>query len=448
MEPKVIIIGGGIAGLSCASHLRRLGHSCLVLEGAAMAGGNVNTRSLDGYRLEMGPNTFMGSAANVMELIAMNDLAGGLVATAPRARRRFIIRQGALHEAPMGASAFLRTNLLSLGSKLFLATEPLRLKRGEPTDSAHQFFCRRFGREAAEILAGAFISGVYAGDMHKLSAPAAFPLFWRFEAQSGSMIRGALKHKWEQRKRGVSPHRGLCSLKGGLGSLSGAIAERLESRLRCNTPATAIARRDAKWCVATPDGEFTAEHLVVAVPPPAAAPLIAPCDAELAAQLAGIEMAPMTVLYLAYKEGRGALPEGFGFLAPRGQGTRILGVLFSSSLFDDRAPRGYRLVTAFVGGAMDPAAFALEDQDLFHVVRDDLRKLAILPPDLALLTVTRHRHAIPQFNLGHLERMDAIHTRLARQPHLHLAGNYLMGVGMKDAVTSGKKVAEQIAPQL
>ena len=218
MTPKkTIIVGGGIAGLSCASHLQRLGLSSVVLEAADVAGGNVNTRSLDGYRLELGPNTFMGSATDVLELVTMSGLESKLITTSPKAGNRFIVRNGRIHCAPIGALQFLRTRLLSTASKMYLATEPWRLSRGTPEDSAYQFFVRRFGLEAAEILAGAFISGVYAGDMHKLSAPAAFPLFWRFETQCGSMIRGAFNHKRQQRKAGLLPRRGLFSLEGGLG---------------------------------------------------------------------------------------------------------------------------------------------------------------------------------------------------------------------------------------
>ena len=239
MGIDAIIAGGGIAGLACAWRLHAAGKGVLVLEVDARAGGHVRTQRVDGYRLESGPHTFMGSADAVFALAAEVGLAGEIIPTMPAARTRYIARHGAIHAIPTGPVSFLTSKLLSFKGKLALAGEPLRTRRGDPTDTAQQFFERRFGPEAARVLAGAFISGVYAGDPARLSAPAAFPLFWRFEQESGGMIRGMVGHlkrrRAEREARGeIRPGAaGGCSLSA-RGSGSSAQGWRRSSATACS----------------------------------------------------------------------------------------------------------------------------------------------------------------------------------------------------------------------
>jgi oxygen-dependent protoporphyrinogen oxidase len=446
VEPwDVIVVGGGVAGLSCALRLQQAGLRVRLLEAGAIPGGNVATERVGEFLVELGPHSLMSSGDWVFQMAEELGLDEALEPTRPESGARFIARRGRIHAMPTGAWSFLTTPLLSFGAKLMLASEPLRIARGEPGDSAEEFFVRRFGAEAARVLAGAFISGVYAGDPAQLSAPAAFPLFWGFEQAKGSMILGSIPH-YRQRARereaaGITPRKGLWSFEGGLGRLPRRIAEALGEAYQGDTRVQGLGRDGEHWVLRTAAGEQRARAVVLAVPPPDAAGILADEDAPMAEELAGIPMAPVAVVHLGYLERQGAIPEGFGFLVPLGEGVRTLGVLFPSRLFDGRAPAGGDLLAGFVGGMKDPEALELDDEQLAAVVLDDLRDLTGLDATPDMVEVLRYRQAIPQLVLGHAERMERIQRRREGLPGLFLAGNYLLGVGLKDAVRSGLETA-------
>jgi oxygen-dependent protoporphyrinogen oxidase len=193
--------------------------------------------------------------------------------------------------------------------------------------------------------------------------------------------------------------------------------------------------------VATAEGSFSSRKLVLACPPAEAARLLGPLDARLGEVLSSITLAPVAVVHMGFPRRVPEMPDGFGLLAPRGEGVRALGVLFPSRLFGDRTPPGGDLFSGFVGGMTDPGAMDLPDDDLLRLVTGDLAKLVgvSLRPDLT--HVVRAPAAIPQLTLGHLERMAEVRERLQHLPGLLLAGNYLKGVGIKDAVASGFEAA-------
>ena len=451
MKHDLIIVGGGMAGLSCAWRLAAAGLRPLVLEAADEGGGNVRSETVDGFRLERGPHTFLSSADQLFTLASEAGLDEQLVQSRPSASARFIVRDGRLHRAPDGPGTFFSTRLLTWRAKLRLAAEPLFTGRGLQADSAQRFFERRFGQEAARVIAGAFVSGVYAGDPSALSAPAAFPLFWGFEQTAGSMVRGAFRL---QRQKKAARHalgenapprrRGLWSFRRGLGQFSGALAGTLGSAFRAASPVDQLTFDAGEFRVAGDGGDLRTPQLVLAVPPHEAAKLLAGVDPLLADLLNGIPMAPVAVVSLGFRERLTSLPDGFGFLAPRGEGVRSLGVLFPSRVFEGRAPEGGDLLTGYIGGMLDPGALDLDDDALTDVILDDLARLTGCRNRPDMVRVTRHRAAIPQLVIGHLERMTDIRQRLENIPGLHLAGNYLRGVGIKDAVASGLATAEAI----
>jgi oxygen-dependent protoporphyrinogen oxidase len=400
------------------------------------------------FRWEGGPHTFLSSADDLFELIGLLDLESALVQPKPTAKARFIVRDGGLHAAPSGLWSFLTTPLLSPRGKWALAGEPWRRGKSSPDDTAEQFFTRRFGAEAADILAGAFISGVYAGDAAQLSAPAAFPLFWGFEQEAGSMIRGAMRHQ-KRRKRalrqaGKPLRRGLFSFTEGLGQLTRTMAERLGPRCRLGVRVERLERGPEGYRVVGDGDELAARAVVVATPPQAAAAIVASWDSTLAHLLQGVPMAPMAVVHLGFDRPLGEIPDGFGFLAPRSQGIRTLGVLFPSRLFEDRAPESGDLLACFIGGMTDPRALELSDEQLAQLVRRDLMVLTQLSDPPLMVRVERYAQAVPQLVVGHLERRRMIDACLEGHGGLALAGNYLRGVGLKDAVTSGRAASRTI----
>ncbi len=441
---EILVAGGGMAGLTAALHLVDAGLDVEVLEARDQAGGNVQTETVDGFQMEKGPHTFLASALGIFDLATRTGVQDRLVT--PMSGARFIARSGRLHQAPTGPWSFITTGLLSWKAKLTLATEPFRLAKGDPSDSAATFFERRFGTEAARVIAGAFISGVYAGDPEQLSAAAAFPLFWGFEQEAGSMIRGALRYKRRQPK---GPKRkGLYSFDRGLGVLSKAAVQALGGRVSTGERVVSVVPSPHGYMVHTDRGTREARAVVLATPPGDAARILHDTDPRLADLLGGIPMAPIAVVHLGFSRRCPDIPDGFGFLAPRGEGVRTLGVLFPSRLFPGRAPEGGDLLTAFVGGSTDPEALDLSDQDLVDLVQADLRHLTGHGETPDFTMVRRHPVAIPQMVHGHLERMAEVQERLGALPGMVLAGNYLHGVGLKDAVASGREAAQRLAELL
>ncbi|MBW1806982.1 MAG: protoporphyrinogen oxidase [Deltaproteobacteria bacterium] len=453
MADKVIIIGGGIAGLACAWRLRSAGCPIELLEAAGQAGGNIRTEMIDGFRIERGPHTFLPSSDDIFSLATEVGLESEIVVSNKSAKKRFIVRDGKLHKVFSGPGSFVASRLLSLRGKLKLIGEPFRTKlRGAPDESAATFFERRFGPEAARILAGAFISGVYAGNPEKLSAKAAFSLFWGFEQETGSMIRGALRlrkqRKAERRAKGLPKlkrPKGLCSFKEGLGQLSSRLEAMLGAHCHTNSEVRKIEYRDHNFVVKTDSAEFSSSRVVLATPPQAAAEVLRDLDSSLADSFSEIPMAPMAVVHMGHAQKASQIPDGFGFLAPRNQGVRTLGVLFPARLFNGRTPAGGDLLTGFVGGMLDNQVLDLDDQALLGIVKNDLELLTgfSAPPDF--VKVARYSAAIPQLTLGHLERLQNINTRRQKFTGLYFAGNYLRGVGMKDAVASGFEAAAEVS---
>ncbi len=440
MDARVLVVGGGIAGLSCAWALRAGGLEPLLLEAAPHPGGNVRSEQVGPFLLERGPHTFMSSAEGLFQLAEAAGLEQELLCSRPAAHNRLIVRAGQVHPVPTGPSSMLRTGLLSMRGKLRLMAEPFFTGRGRPSDSAATFFTRRFGAEAAHVLAGAFIGGVYAGDPRALNAQAAFPLFWGFEQRAGGLIRGALRYR--RKRRGPKRPRGLYSFRRGLGQLTAALADGLGSSCRTGVPVRTIERVPGGYRVHGEAGSWSAPRLVLATPPREAAALLRGLDRELANLLDGIVLAPVAVVHLGYATRRPEIPEAFGFLAPRGEGVRTLGVLFPSRVFDGRAQGD--LMTAYVGGMLNPGALEIDDAGLADLVRAELKQLFGLNAEPVLQKVIRHPRAIPQLMAGHLERIAAARERLRGLPGVRLAGNYLSGVGIKDALAAGQAASRAL----
>ena len=333
------------------------------------------------------------------------------------------------------------TRLISWRSKLAVMAEPFRRGKVTTSDTVHSFFSRRIGAEAATVLGGAFVSGVYAGDTHKLSARSAFPLLWSFEQSAGSLFVGAWRHFRKLRKyrsESDEPHRrGLFSFKGGIGRLTGALASALNDRFVSNKPVDSLEKSDGLWLATSGDSTYSAKHVVLAVPPNCASVLLADTCPLVADQLKQIPMAPVAVVHLGYNETQPALPDGFGLLVAPGETTFSLGILFPSRLFSDRTPGNGELISAFVGGVGNTVAIDLPDTELIENVKGDLKSLFGLSGDPDVVQIYRYKSAIPQFTHGHASRIESIVNGLADNPGLHLAGNYLSGVGLKDAVHSG-----------
>lgn len=442
----VIVVGGGIAGLTAAWKVREKGFSVRVLEANPQAGGNIRTVARDGYRMEVGPHSFMGSSEYVWRLTEQLGLEDDVEPARAASKNRYIFRDGQLYPLPLGIGSFLRTPLLSLRAKLRLGMEPFIRGRAGEADTAWEFFCRRFGQEAATYIMSPFVSGIYAGDVKLLGARAAFTKFWQFERDSGSMILGAVKYMRAKRKRlareGVTPRRGLFSFQGGLGRITTRLSDTLGDSVITGAEVTAVERNNEGFTVRSGERSWSSRAVISAVPPQRAALLLDPLVPGIRQPLNDIPMAPVALIHWSPDADQDGFPEGFGFLMPRLYDLRVLGTIFASQLFSGRAPEGRSLFSSFYGGMHDPRAMELDDGQLADLVRQEHTRIFGLELDsLRVLRILRYSGAIPQLLPDHPEKIAEVTRQTGQVPGLFLAGNYLSGVGIEHAVESGFRAA-------
>jgi oxygen-dependent protoporphyrinogen oxidase len=450
----VVIVGGGITGLAAAWTLHKSGVPVRLLEAAPRPGGVIDSaEDNEGFLVERGPNSTLqkpGTPDDALgRLIAGAGLEERLVEAGQAGRKRYVLRGGRLQALPGGPPAFLTTRVFSWRAKARLLAEPF-IGRAAEEESIARFVTRRLGREFLDYAVEPFISGVYAGDPAALSVRAAVPRIYELERAHGSLIRGAIalgkaaKSAGAPAGRMVSFDRGMAVLPEGLG------AALPEGALRTGCRVVGLRRDGEAWEVAWERGGESgverAQDVVLALPAGAAADLVAPL-AEAAAQiLRAIAYASIASLALGYaREQVGHPLDGFGFLAPRREGLRTLGGLFSSTLFAGRAPDGRVLITAFIGGTTDPEAAALDDAALAGQVRDDLARALHISGPPAFQRITRWAAAIPQYTLGHLDRLAALDRALAPLPGLHLQASWKGGVSVADCARNGEALARRIA---
>lgn len=450
----ILVIGAGVSGLSTAYHLTRAGHTVQVLEAAERLGGAMGTRNIDGWQFETGPNTLMRTPA-LNALLSELDLEIEAVAANEMAKKRFVVKNGHPVALPGGPLELLTSPLFGLGDLFHLAREPW-IKPAITEETIAQFVRRRMGQGFLDWAIDPFVSGVYAGDPERLSVRAAIPKVYALEQAYGSLIRGGLaKMKAGKLPRvdGIPPDKkGLISFPGGMRTLIDRLADRIreskQGRILTTTSITTLTQTpEGIWQATAADGsQFEAKQVVLAIPAAAAARLVAPLNPDLADLLSTIEYPPVNSVVLGFDRHQVAHPlNGFGMLIPGREKRQTLGVLFSSTLFPNRAPEGKVLLTAFIGGRRRPEAADGDDDTLIQRILADLSPLLGIQGSPEFTHIQRWPQAIPQYELGYLDRLTSIDAANRTLPGLHLSGNWRTGISVGDCLVGGAKLAQTMS---
>ncbi|MFN0056703.1 MAG: protoporphyrinogen oxidase [Planctomycetales bacterium] len=465
MRRRVAVIGGGVAGLAAIVRLHDLASSqerpleMTLFEASPRLGGIVGTRSLAGYRVETGADSFITNKPWAVALCRRLGLEERLIPTDERYRRSLVLRRGtpvAVPDgfqllAPVDVGAVLKSPIFSWRGKLRMALEYLLPRGGtdQPDESLAHFVRRRFGREALDRLVQPLVGGIYTSDPERLSLRATMPRFLEMEREHRSLIR-ALRRQAGGEPAASGARYGLFTTpRNGISELIDTLAALVShvGTVRLDTPIARLTRGDTASIVVEPvRGEPLAfDAVIVATPAYAAADLISPLSSAGAAPLRRIEYASTAIVVSGHRLSDVQHPlDAFGLVVPAIERRKILAVSFTSRKFPDRAPAGCVQLRTFVGGAMQPELMQLSDDQIVGIVRSELESILGVTwrPDFTL--VARWNRSMPQYHVGHLELVAQIERELEALPRLALAGSAYHGVGLPDSIHSGELAAERV----
>ncbi|MBX9884500.1 MAG: protoporphyrinogen oxidase, partial [Novosphingobium sp.] len=433
----VLIIGGGISGLTAAYDLARAGAPFRLLEAQPRAGGLIETRDFAGCRLEAGPESFLSTKPAAVELVRELGLRERLMGSNDHARVTYIWRGGRLIPMPRGLNLMVPTDLAALrdsellsesGKQAILADRD-RQPADLPERSVAEFVADHFGCEALDYLAEPLLAGVYGGDPRELSASSVFPQFVELERKHGSLIRGL------ERERRPAPEGSIFqSLQGGLGELTGALEARIRDRI-VHARAETVERTAAGFRVRAGGEWHDASRVIAAVPAWAAGDLLAGLDPALARLLREIPYTPSLTLALVYRREQFDGPtNGFGFLVPKKERERVMAATWIGTKWEHRVPEDRVAVRVFFGGKGEEAILDETDEALVAIARAELRRFMGVTAEPLDAMIGRWPRSMPQYTIGHAARVKAIEERAAAIPGLRIIGNAYHGIGIPDSI--------------
>jgi protoporphyrinogen/coproporphyrinogen III oxidase len=462
MTAHVVIIGGGISGLAAAHRILELNPATQVtiLEASNRLGGTIETTHRDGFLIERGPDSFISEKPQGIALAKRLGLQSQLIQTNEEYRRSFIVRDGRLRAVPEGFQLmapsrmwpFITSDIFSLAGKARMAADlflPRKSANGSTDESLASFVRRRLGEEALARMAQPMVGGIYTADPETLSLRATLPRFLDMEQKHRSLILAMLRQGRKQ-KIGTSGARYslFLSFDRGMQVLVDAVTQvtRINADLRVKTRAVAMRFEGQSWRINTDQKEeFKADAVCLAVPAYVAAALLSDASERLAQKLKEIKYASTATINFGYRRAAIEHPlNGFGFVVPFIEKRSLIACTFSSVKFSGRAPEGHVLLRAFAGGALQPEIFALDESEMSRRVEADLRELLKIREGPRFIEVSKWERSMPQYEVGHLERVAEIEKLVSELPGLSLAGNAYRGAGIPDCIRSGEAAAESL----
>jgi oxygen-dependent protoporphyrinogen oxidase len=447
-----MVVGGGISGLTTAFFLQKRGYRVAVLEKDERTGGAIRTEHREGFLIEHGPNSTLETTPVLRELFAALGILDEQVYANDAAKNRYIVRGGVPRALPMSPLAFLKTPLFSLSSKLRLLKEPfIAPAPPDAEETLAEFVQRRLGQEFLDYAINPFVAGVYAGKPERLSVRSAFPKLYNLEQKYGSLIKGSIKGAKERRNRAETAKvkARLFSFRSGLQTLPDALHKALGAQVFNGSVLEQIELHADGYGVTFRQGNthrsVRARTLILALPAHAYPQLPLPVPEVVQTALHRISYPPVAMVYFGYKQAPESIPlDGFGMLVPEKEQKSILGTIWSSTIFPQRAPAGGLALTTFVGGSRQPELALLPERPLAELVQKDLRSLMHIrrPPDL--LVIKRWEKAIPQYETGHDRIIAAVTDWEAAQPGLFVTGNFRGGISVSDCIKHAHELSEKI----
>jgi len=452
---RILVVGGGITGLAAAHRLHEINQSIKItlLEASERLGGTIQTEHRDGFLLERGPDSFISEKPEALALAKRLGLESQIIQTNETYRRSFIVRNGKLRAVPDGFQLlapsrmwpFITSDIFSVAGKARIAADlflPRKSTNGD--ESLASFVRRRLGEEALARMAQPMVAGIYTADPETLSLRATLPRFLDMEQKHRSLILAMLRQGHAQ-KSGTSGARYslFLSFNHGMQVLVDALAQ-VNAEIRLNTRVETLKLNDSGWTITTHTGaQLQADAVCLAIPAHVAASLLNDTSAPLAQKLSAMKYASTATINFGYRRSAIAHPlNGFGFVVPFIEKRSLIACTFSSVKFSNRAPDEHVLLRAFAGGALQPEVFALAEETMTTRVEADLRELLGISEEPLFVEVAKWEKSMPQYEVGHLDRINEIEKLVAEVPGLALAGNSYRGAGIPDCIRSGESAAE------
>jgi oxygen-dependent protoporphyrinogen oxidase len=475
---RVAIIGGGISGLAAAHHLVELSKAnqkpvrLTLFEATSRLGGTIKTEHRDGFLIERGPDSFISEKPEALQLANRLGIGSRVIEVNKQHRRSFIVRNGRLSPVPEGFQLlapsriwpFVTTDIFTFSGKLRMFADlllPRRSMNCSNDESLADFVRRRLGREALERMAQPMVGGIYTADPEVLSLRATLPRFLDIERDDRSLILGMWrKGRKANNETGVSGARYslFLSFDQGMEVLVAALAKNIaecrmpsadlfQTDIRLKTKVAVVEHQvDGAWLVKTEAGEtLEADAVCLALPAHLAATLLSGVAPQLSSLLRQIKFASTATVNLAYRRNEITHElDGFGFVVPFIEKRSLIACTFSSVKFPGRAPKDHALLRAFVGGALQPEMFALDEKEITRRVETDLRELLGIIGKPLFVEVAKWPDSMPQYEVGHLDRVVEVEKVVAKLPGLALAGNSYRGAGIPDCIRSGELAADYL----